>query len=146
MPLETGAPPPARLAVAASRLASTAPGYLERVRELAGRLAARDTDQTDLQAALSAVDDLAVIDLEAPTISRIPLARWVKKSVKALVAWYLGYFGRQLTAFGQAVANLGTILAERTDHLEEETAGLGAQLASLRQRVERLEQRGGDGP
>src|ERR1700677_1613725 len=99
MSVDTGGTPSGRLAAAEARLAITAPGFLERVREAAHRLAVRDTDRTDVQATLSAIDDLASIDLEVPTISRIPLARLVKKAVKELVGWYLRYFGRQLTAF-----------------------------------------------
>ena len=55
------------------------------------------------------------------------------------MAWYLRYFGRQLTAFGQAVANLGGILVDRTERLEEETTSLKGELADLAQRVDHLE-------
>jgi hypothetical protein len=131
--------PNGRVATEEARLAAVAPGYLSRVREAARRLAIRHDDGTDIRAALSAIDYLAVIDLDAPTASRIPFARLVKAAVKRLVAWYLRYFGRQLTAFGQAVANLGGILVERTEHLDEETESLKGDLAALARRVDRLE-------
>jgi len=142
MPVETGGPLAGRLAAAEARLARTAPGFLDRVREAANRLAVRDTTADDLQAAMSAIDELAIIDLDVPTASRIPIAGFVKKAVKRLVGWYLGYFGRQLTAFGQAVINLGSILVERTDRLQSEAGRLRADLARLTERVERLEDGG----
>jgi hypothetical protein len=128
-----------KLAAEEARLAVIAPGYLARAREVVRRLAIRDDEDTDARAALSAIGYLSVIDLDAPTASRIPLARLVKTTVKRLVAWYLRYFGRQLTAFGQAVANLGGILVDRTERLEEETTSLKGELADLAQRVDHLE-------
>jgi len=139
MQVETDAPRSGRLAAAEARLASSAPGYLDRVRDLVDRLAVHDADDTDARAALSAVDALAIIDIDAPTVSRIPAARLVKKAVKQLVAWYLRYFGRQLAAFGEAVSHLGGILVDRTDRLESGTVQIRAELARLADRVERLE-------
>jgi hypothetical protein len=139
MPTPTVGSPNGRLAADEARLAAMAPGYLSRVREAAKRLAIRDDEGTDIRAALSAIDYLAVIDLDAPTASRIPVARLLKAAVKRLTAWYLRYFGRQLTAFGQAVANLGGILVQRTEQLDQETRSLRGDLESLARRVDRLE-------
>jgi hypothetical protein len=130
------------LAKAEARLASIAPGYLDQVRRAAGRLALRDVDTTDARAALVAVDDLAVIDLDVPTGSRLPLVPIVKKAVKRLVGWYLSYFGRQLLAFGQSVTHLGGILIDRTEHLEGVAGSLQADVVRLSDRVTRLEQGG----
>ena len=89
-----------------------------------------------------AVDDLAVLDLDAPTGSRLPMVPVVKKLVKKAVRWYLFYFGRQLLAFGQAVAHLGGILLDRIERTEATTAAFRAEVAQLATRLEQLERRG----
>lgn len=119
----------------------TAPGYLDRVRQAAKRLALREADSTDARAVLAAVEDLSEIDLDPPTASRLPLVPIVKKAVKRLVGWYLQYFGRQLSAFGQAVTNLGGMLLDRTDRLEGVAGALQADVARLAERVDDLERR-----
>ncbi len=96
-------------------------------------------DGTDTGAAIEAVGELAVIDLDVPTQSRVPAAGLLKKAVKRLVGWYLDYFGRQVSAFGQAVANLGLALADRTLRLEAASTALRTDIDRLAERVERLE-------
>lgn len=135
-----------RLAASEARLATIAPGFLDRVREAASRLGLRDVDSTDARAALLAVDDLAAIDLDVPTGSRLPLVPIVKKAVKRLIGWYLFYFGRQLAAFGQAVTHLGGILIDRTERLEATTGTLQADVARLSDRVTDLEHRAAGRP
>jgi hypothetical protein len=139
MPEDMAGPADQRLAAAAARLATIAPGYLDRVRQIVDRLSVRDVDATDARAALVAVDDLAEIDLDAPTGSRLPVVPLVKKAIKRLVAWYLFYFGRQLLAFGQAVTHLGSILVDRTERVEGVAAKLEVEVAQLTARVEQLE-------
>jgi hypothetical protein len=129
-----------RLADAAQRLEVISPGYLGRVRRASTRLRVRDPEANDVRAALDAVDDFAIVDLDVPTASRFPLAGMVKWGVKRLVGWYLGYFGRQISAFGQAVANLGVILVEDNEAQDRRTAALRAEVARLSDRVARLEQ------
>jgi hypothetical protein len=131
--------PNARLLDAEQRLSRLAPGYLDRVRAAAQRLAVRDLDRSDAGAAVEAVRELAVIDLDVPTASRVPAARTVKKVIKRAVAWYLDYFGRQVSAFGQSVANLGFDLLDRTERVEAANAALRSDIDRLIQRVERLE-------
>src|ERR1700728_685511 len=138
--------PASRFAQAEARLASIAPGYLDQVRRAAGGLGLRDVDSTDARAALLAVEDLALIDLDVPTASRLPLVPIVKKAVKRLVGWYLSYFGRQLSAFGQAVTHLGGILIDRTERLEATTGDLQADVARLSDRIADLEHRAAGGP
>ena len=138
--------PAQRRAAAEVRLATLAPGFLDRVREAAGRLGLHDLDTTDARAALLAVEDLAVIDLDVPTASRLPLVPIVKKAVKRLVGWYLFYFGRQISAFGQAVTHLGGILIDRTDRLEATTGALQADVTRLSDRVTVLEDRAAGRP
>jgi hypothetical protein len=128
-----------RLLAAEAQLSLISPGFLDRVREAAGRLAVRDLDGTDTGAAIEAVGELAVIDLDVPTQSRVPAARLLKRAVKRLVAWYLDYFGRQVSALGQAVANLGLALVDRTQRLEAASAAMRADVDRLADRVERLE-------
>jgi hypothetical protein len=130
----------ARLAEAAQRLEASYPGYLERVRRASARLAVRDPNADDLQAAIDAVADFSVIDLDVPTASRVPLAGMVKAVIERLISWYLGYFGRQLLTFGEAVSNLGAMLMDETETLSHSTAALQADVVSLGERVERLEQ------
>jgi hypothetical protein len=142
MPEDRAGPADQRLAVAEARLATIAPGYLDRVRQIVDRLSVRDVDATDARAALVAVDDLAAIDLDAPTGSRLPVVPLVKKAIKRLVAWYLFYFGRQLLAFGQAVTHLGGILVDRTERVEGVAAKLEVEVAQLTARVEQLERDG----
>ena len=141
MPSRTDDPPASVLQAAETRLAELAPGYLGTVRSAAGRLGVRDTS-TDTRAAVVAIEELSVIDLDVPTGSRIPSARYAKRAIKKLVAWYLGYFGRQITAFGQAVANLGSMLVDRTDRLEGDGKALAGRVDQLAARVEALEQGG----
>jgi hypothetical protein len=131
--------PNARLLAAEERLSRLAPGYLDRVRAAAGRLAVRDLDRSDAGAAVEAVQELSVIDLEVPTASRVPAARVVKKAVKRSVAWYLDYFGRQVSAFGQSVANLSLVLLDRTERVEAANAALRSDIDRLIRRVEQLE-------
>lgn len=133
-----------RLTAAEARLATIAPGFLDRVRQVADRLSLRDVDGTDARAALVAVDDLAVIDLDAPTGSRLPMVPVVKKLVKKLIAWYLFYFGRQLMAFGQAMTHLAGILIDRIERVEGATVKLQVEVDELSARVERLERDGSD--
>jgi hypothetical protein len=123
----------------AERLEAVAPGYLERVRELAARLGVAQAGD-DARGALAVVEDLAVIDVDAPTASTLMPVGWLKAVIKRLVRWYLGYVGRQMTAFGQAVADLGGLLLERTEAVESATTALRADLDELGQRVRSLEQ------
>lgn len=127
---------------AAARLEQEAPGYLEHVRSAAARLAVTDREPSDIRAALLDVEDTATIDIDIPTASRQPAARFVKAAVKRLIGWYLRYVGQQITAFGQAVTRLGTTVADRTEAIEARTAELETQVADLSGRIDRLE-RGG---
>jgi hypothetical protein len=129
-----------RLAAAETQLATIAPGYLDRVRDAANRLAPRHLDGSDAYAAVVTVEDLALIDLDVPTGSRLPLGSLLKKAIKRLVGWYLSYLGRQLSGFGQGVAHLGWILVDRTDRLEGVAASLQENVAALAERVAELEQ------
>jgi hypothetical protein len=144
MPEDVAGPADQRLAAAEARLGTIAPGYLDRVRHIVELLSVRDVDGTDARAALVAVDDLAAIDLDAPTGSRLPAVPFVKRVIKRLIAWYLFYFGRQLLAFGQAVTHLGGILIDRTERVEGVAAKLQVEVDQLRARVERLERDGSD--
>jgi hypothetical protein len=128
-------PAPATVAEAEERLGRVAPGYLDLVRRAASDLAVVDPEADDARAAMDAVDHFADLDIDVPTASRFPLVGLLKRAIKRLIGWYLGYFGRQLTTFALAVTNLADILVER----DEERSG---ELARLAQRVERLERDG----
>ena len=127
---------------AAAQLEDLAPGYLAHVRSAAARLAVSDREPSDIRAALLYVGDTATIDVDIPTASRRPEARYLKSAIKRLIGWYLRYVGQQVTAFGQAVTHLGTTVADRTEAVEARTADLESRVADLAGRVDRLE-RGG---
>lgn len=123
-----------------ARLESLEPGYLSKVRAAAARLGQRASAATDIGAALVAVEELAQIDIEVPTDSRYPAARRLKAGIKQTVKWYVRYTSVQVTAFGQAVAHLGTLIVQRTDQLEARTAGLEREVEALAERINRLDQ------
>jgi hypothetical protein len=121
------------------RVAERAPGYLESVRAAARRLGVRDPDTSDAKAAVEAVEELSVIDVDVPTASRRPAGRLVKVAVSRLVGWYLRYLGGQVTALGQAVTHMGWTLLDRTERLERQSAELQAEVARLAARIGDLE-------
>jgi hypothetical protein len=127
---------------AEARLADLAPGYLEQVRAAARRLSVGPSVTSDARAALEAVDELAIIDVDVPTTSRKPIGRIAKEAIKRLISWYLRYLGAQISALGQSVAHLGTCLLDRTERLEDEAATLRADVERLKSRLDQLE-RGG---
>lgn len=86
----------------------------------------------ELRRVVARVDRYARIDVDVPTDSRLPFARWVKVLVKRTVGWYLSFVGQRITLFGRAVAHLGAALTDRVELLED-------QVGELRERVERLE-------
>lgn len=122
-----------------ARLEGAAPGYLAQVRASAARIGQRGGETTDAKAALEALEELAVVDLDVPTASRYPAARRLKAVVKQLVGWYLRYVGDQVSSFGQAVSHFGTLLEQRTENLEKRSERLEGELGDLAARVERLE-------
>jgi hypothetical protein len=123
----------------AERLEVLAPGYLARVRRASGRLARRDDSLVDLVTALADVQDAAVFDIDAPTLSRLRIGRLVKLAVRKLTGWYLRYLTQQVAAFAAAVAHLGAMLIDRADRIEEANTAMAADLERLRQRVQHLE-------
>ena len=139
MPVGTYDPDPGRLEEAERSLAESSPGLVSLVRSYSARLAVIDRDDGDLGAAIAGVEELSRIDLDAPSASMRPLAHYVKEAVKKLTGWYLGYFGRQINAFGEAVVHLGSVLAERSDRLDTRVGKVESTVADLADRVERLE-------
>jgi hypothetical protein len=135
----TDDPPRERVEEAEAALEARSPGYLADVRASADRLGLADLDGTDAGAALIAVEDLALIDLDVPTFSNQRLGRYAKRTIKRLIAWYLGYVGRQVTALGYAVAHLGTVLVGRTAQLEGKLDTVSAEVSDLTRRVDALE-------
>ena len=140
--IEMSGPSPATVAAAEEKLGRAAPGYLDRVRQAASELGVADPEADDARAALDAVDHFADIDLDVPTSSRFPLVGLLKLTIKRLIGWYLGYFGRELTTFAIAVTNLADILVERDEERSRSLEQLRAEQAHLAQRIERLEPSG----
>jgi hypothetical protein len=124
---------------AEARLTLIAPGYLRQVREAARRLGLAPSRTSDARAAVEAVEELSVIDIDIPTTSRKPIGRFAKAAVKRGISWYLRYLGAQITALGQSVAHLGTCLLDRTERLEHEAAALRADVDGLTARIDDLE-------
>jgi hypothetical protein len=110
-------------------------GRIARIRGLASRLGATDAEPGDLRHAAVLLERQATIDLQVPTASQVPGVRIVKRAIKALVVWYLRFLGAQITAFGQATARFGVMVASRVDDLD-------ARVGALEERLDRLE---GDG-
>ena len=142
MTMDVSDPLAERVAAAEARLSAMAPGYVNRVRQAAGRLEPRDALGTDARATLVTVDELSVLDLDAPTTSQTRTAQLIKTAVKRLVSWYLAYIGQQLSGFGRVIGHLAAILLDRTERLEHGVADLEARVARLSERVDRLEQGG----
>jgi hypothetical protein len=117
----------------------TEPGFptdrIGRIRAIAARLGATDVDPADLRHAALLLERQATVDLEVPTASQAPGVALVKRAVKALVVWYLRFLGAQITAFGQATARFGVMVASRVDDLD-------ARVTDLDERVRKLEGRG----
>jgi hypothetical protein len=118
--------------------------YLDRVRRAVARRAVSASPPDEVQAALVVVEGSAYIDVDVPTTSRRRALVLVKVTVKRLTGWYLGYVGRQVSLFGQAVARLGSVLVERTQRLEQNMTAIGEKVDRLEARVERLENETGD--
>jgi hypothetical protein len=78
----------------------------------------------ELRRALARIERYSRIDVDVPTASRLPLARWVKVVIKRTIGWYLSFLGQRITDFGRAVANLGAALTDRVERLEERVAAL----------------------
>lgn len=123
----------------AERLEEVAPGYLERARTAASRLAARAGRAGGLRGSLSEVEALAQVDCDVPTVSRRRSVRLAKVLVKRMVGWCLRYLGDQQSAFAEAVARLGGELVEQVEGLETGSAALRAELRQLAERLARLE-------
>ena len=116
-----------------------ADAYVERVRQLTERLAARNVGPDDTGAALEAVRDVVTVDVDAPIASARPEARLLKAGVKRLIAWYLAYLAEQVNDLGFALFRVGETLTTRADRADTKAEELGARLAQLEDRVHRLE-------
>ena len=135
----TDPPPPAPAHLRRPGVGTEADAYVERVRRLTERLAARDVGPDDASGALDAVRGVVVVDVDAPTASTRPEARLLKTGVKRLTAWYLAYLAEQVNDLGFALLRLGETLAARADRAEAASGDLGARLDQLEDRVHRLE-------
>ena len=145
-PLAGGGPPLPRAGLVAeitaeARRRAREPGFpaarVERIRTAAARLAAGDIDPADIRHAALLLERQASVDLEVPTASRVPGVHLVKRTLKALMIWYLRFLAAQISALGHAVARMGIVVATRVDQLDE-------RIAELEERVRQLEQ-GRDG-
>ena len=132
----------------AERLAAS-PGfpaaYAARVRAAAGRLAVTEGGRDDVRSAALLLEQQAVIDVEAPVVSRSLPQRLVKLVVRKLVGWYVRFLGHQVGILGQATGRFALVVAERLDRLEAaqsaERAATEARIAALEARVAELEAR-----
>lgn len=112
--------------------------YVERARELAERLAARDIGPEDSAAALAAVRDVLELDVDSPTGGHQPAAA-LKPLVKRLTAWYLAYLAEQVNDLGFALLRVGETLDARAGRGDARAEQLASALAQLEARVRRLE-------
>lgn len=114
--------------------------YVEEVRRAAGRLGVRNGVFDGTRAALADVDDLAEIDVDVPPDSPRVATRYAKRLLRRLLRWYIRYIAAQVTALGQALARLGTEIADRLDQIDSSAKEVDARLNDLAARIERIEQ------
>ncbi len=114
-------------------------GELDRIRAATARLGATDIDPDDPRAALALLESQVEVDVDVPTASRMVGVAFVKRAIKRLVGWYLGYIGHQVTLAGQAMVRLGTTLVDRTESLERSVAANSRAIEELDARLARLE-------
>lgn len=124
---------PETLEEAAARLEAVAPGYLERIRRRAAELGVPRTPRDRARRSVDIVAESATLNLAAPTASRNPVGRVVKRVVAKLVRFYLVFVAEQIRDLGESASWMGNALYEYT-------AGLEAEVADLRERVRRLEE------
>lgn len=130
----------------AERLAASAgfpAAFVSRVRAAAGRLAVTEGGGDDVRSAALLLEQQAVIDIEAPVVSRTLPQRLVKQMVRKLVGWYVRFLGHQVGILGQATGRFALVVAERLDRLEAaqsaERAALSDRIVALEARVAELE-------
>ena len=121
---------------AESRLEAIDPGYLDRVRTAAARLGIRGNGPDLVRDAARDVEELAQIDVEAPTYASRPGGKVVKTVIKRSVQWYMRYVTTQIAALGHAMVTLGTSMADRLDELEASNRGLQQKVDELTRRFE----------
>jgi len=135
---------PAAIRTAAEALAEADPGYVERIRTAAARLAAREASPGDAPGALLVLEDSATIDVEVPVASTTRAGTLVKTGVRRVSRWYLRYVAEQVTLLGQATVRLGTALMERTDELTMTIDRLDRANTMLRHDLDGLLERVGE--
>jgi hypothetical protein len=77
----------------------------------------------DLDSVIAAAERHAFVDPDLPTASNSPVAGYVKKVEKKLLAWIVHYLSQQVSAFGGVVAQALKLVARRLERLEEISAG-----------------------
>ena len=105
---------------------------MARIRAAGKRLSVAEFRPDNLRHAAVLLERQAAIDLDVPLPSRIPGVALVKLVLKRLMVWYLRFIANQISAFGQATARFGVVVATRVDRLD-------ADVADLQERVARLE-------
>jgi hypothetical protein len=106
--------------------------YVDDARAESARLAAPETRDDDIRAAIAMVETRAQVSDVAPVTSTNSPTRAAKTVVRKAVFFTTHHLAAQISALGWATAWLGTATADRIEALERE-------LAALRERVARLE-------
>lgn len=118
------------------RASGAFPSGLERDLDLVfARFAPPAANGDDLDAVLAAADRASFIDIDVPTGSNIPGMAPVKRGLRKLMAWYLGYLAHQVSEFAtSSVASL-KLMGARVKVLESVTPGASAAVLDEARRV-----------
>ena len=117
--------------------------YVDRVRAGAAALAAPETDVDDIRAAITLVEQHAVVTATPPTESSRKGAAAAKQVVQRAIFFATHHIATQTSALGAATVWLGNAAADRIESLErrirQTDQGLRREIAELQARIERLE-------
>ncbi len=127
--------------VRARRASGAFPPGLERDLDLIfARFAPAAASGDDLDAVLAAADRASFIDVDVPTASNLPGFAPVKRGLRKLMEWYLGYLAHQVSELAtSSVAGL-KLLGARVKALESVTSGASATVLDEARRASRAAQ------
>ncbi len=124
--------------VRARRASGAFPPGLERDLDLVfARFSPAAASGDDLDAVLAAADRASFIDIDVPTASNIPGMAPVKRGLRKLMGWYVGYLAHQVSELAtSSVASL-KLMGARVKALEAVTPGASAAVLDEARRVAR---------
>jgi len=103
------------------RAAGDFPPGLERELDAMFARYAPATTGADFDDVLDAAERTSFVHADVPTESNQPLLRYVKRALRAVMAWYVRFLAQQVTAFAGAITRAVRLLGRRVDDLERVT-------------------------